>query len=300
MNELTTLEQAWHVRDLDRRWPHADRRRRPAQRHEGRDVPTPRTARLSDSGTAGRREVRPGPLPRATTLPRSCSTPRSPCRRSSTTATLARDTALVVGMDASGFETVDGLRSRTSSTASRRRVRELGGDVAKMLWYMRPDRQDRRLARRRRDPRPGQGVRGGGPAPDRRDPHLPAGGRDRGGVPGRVPAAGRRAARASPSRAAPRCSSCRTPARPRPALPSPRPRHGVPWAVLSAGVDHETFIKQVEIAVANGASGAMAGRSLWKDSLAVSSQVRQERLSSLALPRLRELAAVVDESAEPR
>ena len=45
---------------------------------------------------------------------------------------------------------------------------------------------------------------------------------------------------------------------------------GVPWAVLSAGVDHETFIQQVEVAVANGASGAMAGRSLWKDSLAVS------------------------------
>ena len=45
---------------------------------------------------------------------------------------------------------------------------------------------------------------------------------------------------------------------------------GVPWAVLSAGVDHATFIKQVETAVANGARGAMAGRSLWKDSLAVS------------------------------
>ena len=45
---------------------------------------------------------------------------------------------------------------------------------------------------------------------------------------------------------------------------------GVPWAVLSAGVDHETFIGQVRTAIANGASGAMAGRSLWKDSLSIS------------------------------
>jgi tagatose 1,6-diphosphate aldolase len=69
---------------------------------------------------------------------------------------------------------------------------------------------------------------------------------------------------------------------------------GVPWAVLSAGVDHETFIKQVEIAVANGAGGAMAGRSLWKDSLAVSAEVREQLLTTRALPRLQELEAVVD------
>jgi tagatose 1,6-diphosphate aldolase len=57
-------------------------------------------------------------------------------------ATLARDTALVVGMDASGFETVDGLRyTRYVEGVTARGVRELGGDVAKMLFYMRPDRQ---------------------------------------------------------------------------------------------------------------------------------------------------------------
>jgi tagatose 1,6-diphosphate aldolase len=64
--------------------------------------------------------------------------------------------------------------------------------------------------------------------------------------------------------------------------------------VLSAGVDHETFIQPVDVAVANGASGAMAGRSLWKDSLAVSPEVRKNLLTSRALVRLRELARVVD------
>jgi len=69
---------------------------------------------------------------------------------------------------------------------------------------------------------------------------------------------------------------------------------GAPWAVLSAGVDHETFIEQVRTAIAHGASGAMAGRSLWKDSLAVSPQTRRDLLGARALPRLNELAAAVD------
>ena len=69
---------------------------------------------------------------------------------------------------------------------------------------------------------------------------------------------------------------------------------GAPWAVLSAGVDHETFIEQVATAVANGASGAMAGRSLWKDCMAVSHETREDLLTNRALPRLRELAAAVD------
>ena len=55
---------------------------------------------------------------------------------------LSRDTALVVGMDASGFETVDGLRyTQYVEGVTPHRVRELGGGVAKMLFYVRSDRQ---------------------------------------------------------------------------------------------------------------------------------------------------------------
>jgi sulfofructosephosphate aldolase len=39
----------------------------------------------------------------------------------------------------------------------------------------------------------------------------------------------------------------------------------VPWALLSAGVDHETFLGQLEVALAAGASGFIAGRSIWKE-----------------------------------
>ena len=67
----------------------------------------------------------------------------------------------------------------------------------------------------------------------------------------------------------------------------------VPWAVLSAGVDHATFLKQVEIAMQNGASGVIAGRSLWKDCISLDRAVTRQRLESIAVPRLREIQAVI-------
>ena len=67
----------------------------------------------------------------------------------------------------------------------------------------------------------------------------------------------------------------------------------VPWAVLSAGVDHETFLGQVETAMANGASGVIAGRSLWKDCVSLDRAVTRERLETIAVPRLREIQAAI-------
>lgn len=67
----------------------------------------------------------------------------------------------------------------------------------------------------------------------------------------------------------------------------------VPWAVLSAGVDHATFLGQVEAAMANGASGVIAGRSLWKDCISLDRAVTRSRLEGVAVPRLREIQAVI-------
>lgn len=67
----------------------------------------------------------------------------------------------------------------------------------------------------------------------------------------------------------------------------------VPWAVLSAGVDHATFVGQVETAMANGASGVIAGRSLWKDCISLDRAVTRQRLTDIAVPRLRELQAII-------
>ena len=207
---------------------------------------------------------------------------------------LARDTALVVGMDASGYETVDGLRhTRFVPGVTARRVRDLGGDVAKMLWYLRPDKQDAesRAAREMRELIAACGDEGvllivelltyrlEGETEEEYAAAFPA--LVAGGAKLAVDC-GAKVLKLQYSGSAEGCAAVTAAA------------GGVPWAVLSAGVDHETFLGQVAAAVANGAAGAMAGRSLWKDSLSVSAELREDYLTKRALPRLHELAEVVD------
>lgn len=69
---------------------------------------------------------------------------------------------------------------------------------------------------------------------------------------------------------------------------------GVPWAVLSAGVDHETFVGQVATAMDNGASGVIAGRALWKDCISLDRAVSADRLENIASARLREIQSILD------
>ncbi|WJV65708.1 tagatose-bisphosphate aldolase [Pectobacteriaceae bacterium CE70] len=88
-------------------------------------------------------------------------------------------------------------------------------------------------------------------------------------------------------------------------LPYPGSRHAceeittlagdVPWAVLSAGVDHATFLTQVADAMSKGASGVIAGRSLWKDCISLDRTSTRERLETLAIPRLNEIQAVIQQ-----
>ena len=196
-------------------------------------------------------------------------------------------------MDASGYETVDGLRHTVLVPGvDARAVRELGGDVAKMLFYVRPDKQgpESRVAEEMRSLLKSCEQEGlllivelltyrlEGETEDEYHaafPRLVAEATslavDCGAKVLKLPYPGSAEASAAVTAAA----------------------KGVPWAVLSAGVDHATFVEQVRVAMANGASGAMAGRALWKDSLAVSPEVRRDLLTSRALVRLRELAAAV-------
>lgn len=67
----------------------------------------------------------------------------------------------------------------------------------------------------------------------------------------------------------------------------------VPWAVLSAGVDHQTFLVQVEAAMKNGASGVIAGRSLWKDCISLDRSVSKEKLSTVAVSRLQDIQNII-------
>jgi tagatose 1,6-diphosphate aldolase len=68
---------------------------------------------------------------------------------------------------------------------------------------------------------------------------------------------------------------------------------GVPWALLSAGVDHDTFVGQLRDAIAGGASGFIAGRSIWKECVVMDAGARRAFLAGEARRRLSELLALV-------
>jgi sulfofructosephosphate aldolase len=71
----------------------------------------------------------------------------------------------------------------------------------------------------------------------------------------------------------------------------------VPWVVLSQGVDPADFPRAVEAACRGGASGTLAGRAVWTP--AVAHDDPTEILRSYSVPRLRELAAIVDAHGRP-
>jgi tagatose-1,6-bisphosphate aldolase len=73
-----------------------------------------------------------------------------------------------------------------------------------------------------------------------------------------------------------------------------------PWAVLSAGVPFGQFTDIIRIACdEGGASGFIAGRSVWREVVGLVGQPREEFLTSVALPRLERLVAVAASQARP-
>jgi sulfofructosephosphate aldolase len=71
----------------------------------------------------------------------------------------------------------------------------------------------------------------------------------------------------------------------------------VPWAVLSAGVDHDAFCAQLRHAMAGGADGFIAGRSLWKEAVGRPAAERRRFLDGVARRRTEELLTIVDAAA---
>jgi len=210
-------------------------------------------------------------------------------------AVLPRDVALLIGLDASGYDTdTDGhYLSRLASGISARRVRELGGTGGKIMVYLRADRPKANghnmaivrhciedFAREdlllvvefltyrlpNEDPATYKAM----------FPSLIEGGTqlclDAGAKVLKLPYPGTAQSCAAVT------AMC----------------DGVPWSVLSAGVDHETFLGQVEIAMAHGASGVIAGRALWKDCVFLDRERQRAALTERAVPRLRQIQAILD------
>jgi tagatose 1,6-diphosphate aldolase/sulfofructosephosphate aldolase len=73
-----------------------------------------------------------------------------------------------------------------------------------------------------------------------------------------------------------------------------------PWAVLSAGVPFDEFSQVMRIAFDDGgASGFIAGRSVWREAVALSGAEREHFLRNVARPRLEDLTAVAGRYAVP-
>jgi tagatose 1,6-diphosphate aldolase len=71
----------------------------------------------------------------------------------------------------------------------------------------------------------------------------------------------------------------------------------VPWAVLSAGVDHEAFCDQLRDSIDGGADGFIAGRSLWKEAVGLPTPERRQFLDGVARRRLEELLEIMERAA---
>jgi tagatose-1,6-bisphosphate aldolase len=73
----------------------------------------------------------------------------------------------------------------------------------------------------------------------------------------------------------------------------------VPWVILSAGVGYDSFKTQVEISCNAGASGFLAGRSIWRDAASTKDPELRERAGLDAVNRLAELAIITRACGKP-
>jgi len=73
----------------------------------------------------------------------------------------------------------------------------------------------------------------------------------------------------------------------------------VPWALLSAGVDFDTFQRQVQVACQSGASGFLGGRAIWKEVVNMAGTARKRFLQDTVVWRMNHLRGIVEREARP-
>jgi len=73
----------------------------------------------------------------------------------------------------------------------------------------------------------------------------------------------------------------------------------IPWVLLSAGVDFETYLRQVATASQGGASGVAVGRAVWNEATTLSPQRRRAFLETVARERMARVTALCQALACP-
>jgi tagatose-1,6-bisphosphate aldolase len=73
----------------------------------------------------------------------------------------------------------------------------------------------------------------------------------------------------------------------------------VPWILLSAAVDYETYVRQVTAACRAGAPGSAVGRAVWQEAVTIDGPERETFLTQVARPRLERLTSVCNDLGRP-
>lgn len=73
----------------------------------------------------------------------------------------------------------------------------------------------------------------------------------------------------------------------------------LPWILLSAAVDYETFVQQVTAACSAGASGIAVGRAVWQETVTMNDAERSGFLRKAASQRLARLTSLCHALARP-
>ena len=73
----------------------------------------------------------------------------------------------------------------------------------------------------------------------------------------------------------------------------------IPWILLSAAADYETFVSQVTVACNAGASGIAVGRAVWKEAVTMNGDERIKFLRTTAQQRLARLTSLCHALAKP-
>lgn len=74
---------------------------------------------------------------------------------------------------------------------------------------------------------------------------------------------------------------------------------GIPWVLLSAGVDYDTFETQTRIACENGASGFLAGRAIWQEAPGMPEGEQDDFLATTSVKRLNTLTSLANDNGRP-
>jgi len=73
----------------------------------------------------------------------------------------------------------------------------------------------------------------------------------------------------------------------------------MPWILLSAAVEYETFLRQVTVACSAGASGIAVGRAVWKEAVTMNPEERVKFLRTTARQRIARLTSLCHALARP-